>query len=76
MLKLKPLGANQAELSVGDALVLFSYQTPVAAWVPGQGWIRTATRYSQTTSRHINRWLGGAGTVVPQSVIDGLLQQG
>lgn len=73
MLKLKPLGANQTELQLDDNLVLFSYQTPVAAWVRGRGWLRTDTKYSKTTTKHINKWLGAAGAVVPQAEINALL---
>lgn len=75
MIKLKPIGSNQSELHLGDdTMVLFSYQTPVAAWVSGRGWIRTDTKYSKTTSKHINQWLGAAGTVVPQAEINALLE--
>lgn len=75
MLKLKPIGSNQTELHISDEImVLFSYQTPVAAWVSGRGWIRTDTKYSKTTSKHINKWLGGVGTVVPQAEIDNLVK--
>lgn len=73
MLKVKPIGSNQTELTVGDTLILFSYKTPVAAWVPGRGWLRSEEKYSKTTTKHVNGWLGAAGTVVPQSEIDSLL---
>jgi hypothetical protein len=74
MIKLNPIGANQRELQIGDTMILFSYKTPVAAWVSGRGWLRTDTKYSKTTTKHINSWLGGVGTVVPQTDIDTLLQ--
>ena len=73
-MKLRIVGPNQTEITVGDKVVLFSYETPVAAHVQGRGYIRTAKHYSQTTSRHINSWLVGANAVVvPQSEIDGLI---
>jgi hypothetical protein len=37
--------------------VLFSYETPVAAFCEEKGFMRTSTKYSVTTSRHINYWL-------------------
>ena len=42
----------------GQAVVLVSYQTPVAARVYGR-YYRTSERYSVTTSRQINQWLEG-----------------
>ena len=74
MLKLRPLGPNQTELELDNMLILFSYKTPVAAWVSGRGWLRTDTKYSKTTTKHINQWLDAAGTVVPQSEIDNLVK--
>jgi len=77
-MKVQPIGSNQTQVSLADGTeVLFSYSTPVAALVPGKGWIRTATKWSQTTSRHINAWLrkncGGAVQVVPQWDLDQLV---
>jgi len=57
-LKLKPIASNMTELTVGDTTILFSYQTPVAGW-DSLGAFRTSTHYSKTTSRHINKYLGG-----------------
>jgi hypothetical protein len=72
-MKLRKLGSNQTEISVGDNLVLFSYNTPVAAWVRGRGWLRTEQKFSKTTTKHINAWLGkNTGTVVPQAEIEGV----
>ena len=70
---LKPLGPNQTVLSIGDGEVFYSYQTPVAGFVPGLGWIRTATTYSVTTSRHVNGYLAntvGKVTVLQQAEFD------
>jgi len=39
--------------------VCFSYGVPVAAFIPGQGFIRTSARYSVTTSKHANAYCGG-----------------
>lgn len=46
---------NAIEYANG-VIVLFSYQTPVAAFVPGRGILKSSTRYSVATSRHINEW--------------------
>jgi len=62
MLKLKLLGPNRTEVHVGRNIIFFSYETPVAAYweeSPDSAWIRTAERYSRTTSKHIGQWLGG-----------------
>lgn len=77
-MKVQPIGSNQTEVSLADGTeVLISYQTPVAALVPGKGWIRTATKWSVTTSKHINRWLaencGGDVATVPQWELDQLV---
>lgn len=73
-IRLKPVGANVTELELGDRYVLFSYKTPVAAWVSGRGYLRTAEHFSKTTSKHINRWLDGAiAQVVPHSEIEKLV---
>lgn len=47
-------------LTIGETEVLFSYETPVAAFVPDKGYIRTSTFYSMTTSKHISQYLGGS----------------
>ena len=56
-MKLNQLGSNQTELVLNDGTqVLFSYETPVACWIDGQ-FYRTDKKWSQTTSRHINKWV-------------------
>lgn len=77
-MKVTPIGSNQTEVELADGTcVLFSYKTPVAALVPGKGWIRTAEKWSTTTSKHINRWLadncGGTVQTVPQWDLDQLV---
>ena len=73
-MKLRPLGSNQTELETDSATILFSYKTPVAACLKdGTGFVRTSTKWSPTTSRHINRWLDGASAKeVPQETLDAL----
>jgi hypothetical protein len=77
-MKVQPIGSNQTQVSLADGTeVLFSYSTPVAALVPGKGWIRTAEKWSTTTSKHINAWLakncGGTVQSVPQWDLDQLV---
>jgi hypothetical protein len=71
-MKLKQLGSNQTELVLNDGTqVLFSYETPVACWIEGQ-FYRTDKKWSQTTSRHINKWAHCALNK-PQSFFDALV---
>ena len=64
---------NAIEVDKGDRVVLFSYSTAVAVLVKGNGWYRTAQKYSGTTSRHINKWLAGVeAKTVSQAEIDRL----
>jgi len=56
-------------------VVLFSYSTPVAAMLPSGRYIKTATWYSVTTTKHVNKWLKGVlGDVeaVAQESLDNL----
>jgi len=55
-MKLKPIGSNKTELTISPRIqVLFSYETPVAAWIDGQ-YYKTDVKWSKTTSKHINSW--------------------
>ena len=74
-MQVQSLGANKTQVDLADGTsVFFSYKTPVAALVPGKGWIRTSTRYSVTTTKHINQWIQGAlATEVDQWDIDQLV---
>jgi hypothetical protein len=46
------IGMNAVELELANGKrVLFSYSTPVAAYLPGTGYVRTDKRWSVTTSR-------------------------
>lgn len=78
-MKLNPLGPNMTEIYVNDVTVLFSYKTPVAVMIDeGLGFVfyRTSKRWSNTTSRHINKWLRVYGKVAsekPQEYFDNLL---
>jgi len=79
-MKVQPIGSNQTQVSLADGTeVLFSYATPVAALVPGKGWMRTEKTHSVTTTKHVNRWLtNNASTyatvaLVPQWDLDQLV---
>ena len=73
-MNIKQLGSNQTELEIKGARVLFSYSTPVACESVGKRY-RTAKKWSQTTSRHINAWLEGAeAEEVPQEFFENLLK--
>jgi len=73
-MKLKQIGSNMTELDMGFAQVFFSYETPVAARLTDGSLVRTAERYSVTTTKHINKWLDGCEALtVPQERIDCLL---
>lgn len=74
-MKLQPIASNQTQLTLASGTqIFFSYQTPVAAYVIGQGFVRTEQYYSKTTSKHISKWLDGAKAMtVPQEKIDALL---
>ena len=74
-MKLTPIAANQNEVSINDGTqIFFSYRTPVAAYLPSKGYVRTERFWSKTTSRHINKWLQGVNNVseVSQTVLDNL----
>jgi len=73
-MKIKQIASNMTELDLGFAQVFFSYETPVAACLTDGTLVRTAERYSVTTTKHINKWLQGCEALtVPQERIDCLL---
>ena len=74
-MRLNKLGTNQTEVILSDGYkVLFSYNTPVAAQDPtDMEYYKTATKWSSTTSRHINKWLDGCvANIVPQEFFERL----
>ena len=73
-MKIKQIASNMTELDIGCAQVFFSYETPVAARLTDGSLVRTATKYSVTTTKHINKWLQGCEALtVSQDRIDCLL---
>ena len=60
-MKLRPIASNMTEVEFGPTTILFSYSTPVAGFHPvhgpnEKGHFKTAQWYSQTTTRHINKY--------------------
>jgi hypothetical protein len=78
-MNLTPLQANMTQLDLGAMRVLFSYRTPVACFSNEAGhdeYYKTAKRWSNTTTRHINKWLAGAqATERPQEFFDNLISE-
>ncbi len=67
-MNLKPLGANQTQITVGLTDILFSYRTPVAIFDHNTGVAyKTDCRWSNTTTRHINKWFGERKNIVLKS---------
>ena len=77
-MKIKQIASNQTELSTNGMIVLFSYSTPVAAMLPSGRYVKTSTKYSVTTTKHVNKWLQGVGDsveLVEQSFINNLTSE-
>ena len=72
---LRQIGSNQTELSLNNGnSIFFSYETPVAGFDAEDGFFKTETYYSKTTSRHINAYLGdAAASEVPDQYIADLV---
>lgn len=66
-MKLKQLGTNRIELEFENARILISYETPVAAWIAGEGWYKTEKNWSRTTSKHITQWGNHEGVTLTQT---------
>ncbi len=74
-MRLIQIGSNMTELEINGVLILFSYSTPVAGY-DEEGAFKTTTHYSTTTTRHINKYLGGKeiGRKVTQQYINKLTE--
>ena len=77
-MRLKNVGSNMTEITTEKGQILFSYKTPVAALLAdaddGATVVKTSTKWSVTTSRHINKWLDGLTAVErPQAFFDNLV---
>jgi hypothetical protein len=72
-MKIKPIASNMTELVLNDGTqVLFSYETPVASWKDGQ-FYKTSHKWSNTTTRHINKWTHCAVSM-PQDYFNNLVK--
>jgi hypothetical protein len=59
---------NSSVVALNDGReVCLSYGVPVAAFIPGRGYIKTDRKYSVTTSRHANAYAGNVGQTVPDA---------
>ena len=72
-MQLTPIASNMTEVETNDARILFSYSTPVAAYIFGEGFVKTDKWWSTTTSRHINKWGARDAKEVPQSRLNSLV---
>lgn len=58
MIELKRLSKNETEIIIDDRIILVSYETLVAAFIPSFGYIRSTQTFSITTEKHITKWVG------------------
>ena len=73
-LRAQSIGSNQLEIQHGENRYLVSYKTPVAVYIKNAGYFRTTTKFSRTTSKHINKWLNGAAAGdIPQNVLEDMM---
>ena len=72
-MQLTPIASNMTEVETSEARILFSYRTPVAAYIYGEGYVKTEKYWSVTTSRHINKWGAKDGKEIPQARLDNLV---
>ena len=73
IMRIKPIASNMTELLLNDGTqVLFSYETPVASWKDGQ-FYKTSHKWSNTTTRHINKWAHCAVSM-PQDYFNNLVK--
>ena len=57
------MNSNQVALTDGRVICL-SYGVPVAAFIPGKGYVKTSRKFSVTTSKHANSFAGDRATVL------------
>ena len=65
-MQLTPIASNMTEVETSEARILFSYKTPVAAYIFGEGFVKTEKYWSVTTSSHINKWLKDGHDDLPE----------
>ena len=75
-MQLRQVGSNQSKISFADGReVFFSYETPVAAFIPSLGYVKTSQKWSRTTSRHISNFSKAYAAEYPQSFFNLLLDE-
>ena len=82
-MRLRKIGSNMSEVEVSGNFILFSYETPVAGRSinqEGEGFFKTSTKYSVTTTKHITQYFKGEWNIsakevpeVSQEFINGLV---
>jgi hypothetical protein len=78
IMKLQRIHSNAHVLSLQNGVrVLFSYADPVAAYVPGTGWMKTVEEISKSSQWVVSNWLHEQDAenvvLVPQDTLDTLL---
>jgi hypothetical protein len=62
------MSTNNTTIRLNDGReICLSYGVPVAAFIPGLGYVKTARKYSVTTSRHANTYAGDRAKVIEDS---------
>lgn len=73
-MRLKSIDSNQTEVTLADGSdLLVSYSTPVAVRLQSGEQFKTEKRWSNTTTRHINKWGGKDWPTKPQEFFDALV---
>ena len=70
-MKLQQLGSNKTKLVYGNGTeIFFSYDTPVAGCSKELGYFKTEQKFSRTTTKHINSYIGDRDAqTIPQRAI-------
>ena len=56
-MRLKQIANNMTVITFANGRdVLFSYETPVATFISGEGFSKTEEYWSKTTNSHITKW--------------------
>lgn len=60
--------ANTRTIKLTDGReVSFSYREPVAAFLPGRGYVKRGRHFSATSSRHATEYAGRFAAVLPDA---------
>lgn len=63
--KLTRMGQSNATLvrKPNGVLLLVSYSTVVACYIPNRGYFKTSQYYSRTTSKHLSKWINSVNGI-------------